>query len=262
MRGLLDAGTAAKGDLHATVASNERAQLLRERYGVRATAASNRESVAGCDVVILGVKPAKVAGVLSELAGGLRIEQKVVSMAAAVPIAAIEKRTLRGTAIFRAMPNIAMTVGESATALCKNDAATLEDCRLVDGIFGTVGTVEWVDEAAMDAVTALSGSGVAFVFHALGALTEGGENAGLEKDAAYRLACQTLLGAARLAAQTDLSSEQWIQQVKTPGGTTVAGLNALEGRQAREAFVEAVEAAAGRAAEIREDLTDSLDRRP
>jgi len=156
------------------------------------------------------------------------------------------------------MPNIAMTVGESATALCSNDVAREEDRRVVDGIFATVGSVEWVDEGAMDAVTALSGSGVAFVFHALGALTEGGEKAGLEKDAAYRLAHQTLLGAARLAAQTELSPEQWIEQVKTPGGTTVAGLNALERRESRDAFVEAVEAAARRAAEIREELTNSL----
>jgi len=256
IRGLLDAGAAAKGDLRATVASSERANLLRERYGVLVSAGANREAVASCDIVVLGVKPGKVDSVLSELAGVLRVEQKVVSMAGAVPLSTIERSTPPGTAVFRAMPNIAMTVGESATALCENDASTSEARCLVGGIFGTVGSVEWVDEPAMDAVTALSGSGVAFVFHALGALTEGGKKAGLEKDAAYRLARQTLLGAARLAAETELSPKEWIDQVKTPGGTTVAGLSILERRDTREAFVEAVESAARRAAEIQKELAD------
>lgn len=255
IRGLLESGTVAKANLRATVGSRQRAESMAERYGLQVTAGSNREAAVASDVLILGVKPGKVAGVLAELSDLLRTDQKVVSMAAAIPLTALDKRTPQGTALFRAMPNIAMTVGESATALCANDAASSEGRGLIGDIFGTVGTVEWVNEAAMDAVTGLSGSGIAFVFHALGALAEGGEKAGLQRDVAYRLARQTLLGAARLAAKTSLSPEEWIDQVKTPGGTTVAGLDVLEHREVREAFVEAVKAATLRAAAIREELS-------
>ncbi|MYA80821.1 MAG: pyrroline-5-carboxylate reductase, partial [Acidobacteriia bacterium] len=114
--------------------------------------------------------------------------------------------------------------------------------------------VEWVEESAMDAATGLSGSGPAFVFHVLDALTVGGDKAGLPKAVAYRLARQTLQGAARLAIETDLTPNEWIEQVKTPGGTTVEGLTVLEEAGVQEAFVEAVASASRRAAKLSENL--------
>ena len=238
IRGLLDAGAVPKERIRATVGTSKRADLLAERYGLRATAGSNAEAVKESDVIILGVKPGKVASVLAEIEGVLRAEQRVVSMAAAVPLRLLAERVPRDTPLFRAMPNIAMTVGESATALCGNEVSGRHDQRVVGEIFETVGTVEWVDEAAMDAVTGLAGSGPAFVFEMLAGLAAGGQRAGVEKDVAYRLARQTLLGAARLASATELTPQEWIDQVKTPGGTTVAGLAVLDEKASTGGLLE------------------------
>ena len=254
IRGLLDAAVVTAERLHATVATSARAELLRKKYGLHVTAGSNGAAVAGADTVILAVKPGKVAAVLTAIGPVFSPGQIMISLAAAVPIRRMEGLLPGGTPVFRAMPNIAMTVGESATALCANASASSEQRCAVEEMFRTVGSVEWVEETAMDAATGLSGSGPAFVFRVLAALTAGGDKAGLPKDVAYRLARQTLQGAARLAIETNLTPNEWIEQVKTPGGTTVEGLTVLEEAKAPKAFVEAVAAASRRAAEISEDL--------
>ena len=254
IRGLLDAAVVTAERLHATVATSARAELLRKKYGLHVTAGSNGAAVAGADAVILAVKPGKVAEVLTAVGPVFSPEQIMISLAAAVPIRRMEGLLPGGTPVFRAMPNIAMTVGESATALCANASTSSEQRCAVEEMFRTVGSVEWVEETAMGAATGLSGSGPAFVFRVLAALTAGGDKAGLPKDVAYRLARQTLQGAARLAIETNLTPNEWIEQVKTPGGTTVEGLTVLEEAKVQEAFVDAVAAASRRAAEISEDL--------
>lgn len=254
IRGLLDSALVTTESLRATVATSARAELLRKKYGLHVTAGSNRAAVAGADAVILAVKPGKVTAVLTSVGPVFSTRQIMISLAAAVPVRRMEELLPAGTSVFRAMPNIAMTVRQSATALCANASATSEQRCAVERMFRTVGSVEWVEESAMNAATGLSGSGPAFVFHMLAALTTGGDKAGLPKAVAYRLARQTLQGAARLAIETNLTPNEWIEQVKTPGGTTVEGLTVLEEAGVQEAFVEAVASASRRAATLSENL--------
>lgn len=254
IRGLLDSALVTTERLQATVATSARAELLRKKYGLHVTAGSNEAAVVGADAVILAVKPAKVAAVLNAVGPVFSTGQIMISLVAAVPTRSLEELLPVGTTVFRAMPNIAMTVGESATALCSNASATSGQRCAVEGMFRTVGSVEWVEESAMDAATGLAGSGPAFVFHMLAALTAGGNKAGLPQDVAYRLARQTLQGAARLAIETNLTPNEWIEQVKTPGGTTVEGLSVLEEAKVYEAFVEAVASASRRAIRLSKNL--------
>lgn len=255
IRGLLDSTLVTTERLQATVATSARAELLRKKYGLLVTAGSNGAAVAGADAVILAVKPGKVAAVLAAVGPVFSTGQIMISLAAAVPTRCMEGLLPAGTPVFRAMPNIAMTVGESATALCANASATSGQRCAVEEMFRTIGSVEWVEETAMDAATGLSGSGPAFVFHVLAALTAGGNKAGLPKAVAYRLARQTLQGAARLAIETDLKPNEWIEQVRTPGGTTVEGLTVLQEAKVYEAFVEAVASASRRAAKLSRDFS-------
>ena len=257
IRGLLDAQAVTRERLRATVRTVERAAFLRERYGLDATAGSNREAASGADIVIVAVKPGKVVSVLRDIRPVLRTDQTVVSLAAAVRLRLIQRELPESTPILRAMPNLGMTVGESATALCQNRAVTHTQHNLVASVFQTVGTVVFVDESAMDSVTALAGSGPAFLFYVLDALAQGGRRAGLPDDVAYLLARQTFLGAARLVTETELSARDWIEQVKTPGGTTVEGLAVLDRLGARDALIEAVEAASERSRQITAELESS-----
>ena len=257
IRGLLDAQAVTRECLRATVRTVERAAFLRERYGLDATADSNREAASGADIVIVAVKPEKVVSVLRDIRPVLRPDQTVVSLAAAVRLRLIQRELPESTPILRAMPNLGMTIGESATALCQNQAVTRAQHSLVASVFQTVGTVVFVDESAMDSVTALAGSGPAFLFYVLDALAQGGRRAGLPDEVAYLLARQTFLGAARLVTETEISARDWIEQVKTPGGTTVEGLAVLDRLGARDALIEAVEAASERSRQITAELESS-----
>ncbi|HUG80379.1 MAG TPA: pyrroline-5-carboxylate reductase [Bryobacterales bacterium] len=249
IRGLLDKDV-SRARLRATVAGAKRAEYLRQRYAIDVAAGSNADAASGADIVIIAVKPAKVASVLREIQTAPRPAQVIVSLAAAVRLRLMEAQLPASTPVVRAMPNIAMALGQSATALCPNAAVTDDQRALVASLFRLVGEVEFVEEEAIDGVTALAGSGPAFIFYLLEALAEGGRRAGVPDEVAGRLARQTLLGAARLALETTLSPGEWIEQVKTPGGTTVAGLAVLQREGVREALIEAVEAAARRATEI------------
>jgi len=254
IRGLLARDAVSRARLRATVASAPRAEYLRQRYSIDAAAGSNAVAASGADVVIIAVKPGKVASVLREIRAVLRPAQVIVSLAAAVRLRLMEAQLPASTPVVRAMPNIAMALGQSATALCPSAAVTDEQRALVASVFRLVGEVEFVEEEALDGVTALAGSGPAFIFYLLEALAEGGRRAGVPGDVSDRLARQTLLGAARLALETALTPGEWIEQVKTPGGTTVAGLAVLQREGVREALIEAVEAAARRATEIADEF--------
>ena len=254
IRGLLARDAVSRARLRATVAGAPHAEYLRQRYSIDAAAGSNAVAASGADVVIIAVKPGKVASVLREIRAVLRPAQVIVSLAAAVRLRLMEAQLPASTPVVRAMPNIAMALGQSATALCPSAAVTDEQRALVASVFRLVGEVEFVEEEAIDGVTALAGSGPAFIFYLLEALAEGGRRAGVPGDVSDRLARQTLLGAARLALETALTPGEWIEQVKTPGGTTVAGLAVLQREGVREALIEAVEAAARRATEIADEF--------
>ncbi len=250
--GLVAAPNAPKR-LLAADASADRLRAIAARHSSVETTESNLEA-ANFDIVVIAVKPHIVAPVLEEIAHALTSEQLLISLAAAVPTAAIEQSLQAPQPIVRVMPNIAMTVHATAAGLCGNAEATAEHLELAQAIFGAVGETVVVGEGQMHAVTGLSGSGPAYVFTLIEALAAGGVKMGLSVADSRRLAAQTFLGAAKLVLESGNSPADLRDQVTTPGGTTIAGLHELERGGVRSALMDAVEAATDRSIELTELL--------
>ncbi len=212
---------------------------LRGIVSTRSTG-GNREAAAAADIIVVAVKPHVVHAVLEEIRDALHDGQILVSVAAAVSLAAIEKAVR--VPVFRAMPNLPSAIGKGATAI----ATRSPDPARVVNLFERVGSVELVDETALHAVTALSGSGPAYAYLVIEALAAGGMKQGLKRGVALRLAAQTLLGAAAMAIETGPHPAELRDRVVTPGGTTIAGLHELEKSGVRGALMSAVEAGARR----------------
>ncbi len=228
-----------------------RREALAARFGVR-TSERNADVGAGSDVVVLAVKPALVRTVLGELSSGAAATQPLwVSIAAGVSLASLASALPDGARIVRAMPNTPALVRAGATAFVAGAACTADDRARARALFETVGsTWEAPAEALLDAVTGLSGSGPAYVFVFLEALSDAGVRVGLPRDAATLLATQTVLGAARLALETGRHPAALKDEVTSPGGTTIAGLERLEAGGLRAAVYEAVAAATARSKEL------------
>jgi pyrroline-5-carboxylate reductase len=226
-----------------------RRKHLEEHLAI-ATTSDNAAAVDGADVVVIAVKPGVVASALHGLS---RAEPRPlwISIAAGVSLPSLAVPLSRGARIVRAMPNTPALVGAGATAICGNADATTEDLALATALFESVGTC-WTapDESLLDAVTGLSGSGPAYVFVFLEALADAGVRVGLPRDAASQLATQTVLGAAKLASEAGRHPAQLKDQVTSPGGTTIAGLERLEAGGLRAAVYEAVAAATARSREL------------
>lgn len=251
LKGLLRAGAAGPQEIVCAEPRSGRRQEIEQRHGVRAIA-SNREAAAGADVVLLSVKPQVIEAVLDEIAPEIGTSKLVVSIAAGVPIAAIAGRLPPGARIVRTMPNTPALAGAAATALAAGPGATAEDLLLAKRLFESVGTAVVVAEPLLDAVTGLSGSGPAFVYLFIEALADGGVKAGLPRAEALQLAAQTVLGAAKLVLESGEHPGRLKDQVTSPGGTTIAGVHALERAGFRGAVIDAVEAAARRSRELGE----------
>lgn len=241
--GILKGGVADCHHLMATEASPERAQQIAERFSIPVKLGGNREAARWAEVLILAVKPLTVPQVLEEIREELRADQILVSLAAAVPIALIEKLISKRLPIFRAMPNIPVVVDEGATAVAANGAVTAEQRALVESIFAAVGYVVFVEEELMHAVTALSGSGPAYIYMVIEALIEGGLKMGLSREVATRLTEQTVLGAAKLVRETALHPAILKDQVITPGGVTISAIHELEKHGLRSMLISAIETA-------------------
>ena len=256
--GILKSGLAQPQDVVVTVAveEDEKRQELEKRWKVRALPAANREAAAGKDVVILSVKPPTLPKVLEEIRGVLKENQVVISVAAAVSLPLIESMIGKRVSLFRAMPNIPVVIEEGATGVAGNQATTPEQRQLVKKIFGTLGAVVFVEEWQLDAVTALSGSGPAYVYMVIEALIDGGKKMGLSHDVATRLTEQTVLGAAKLVRDTKLHPAILRDQVITPGGVTIAAIHELENHGLRAMLISAVETATARSREIREQMAE------
>jgi pyrroline-5-carboxylate reductase len=264
--GLLAAKAVKPEQVVAADVSEQAVAAVAKKHKIRVFPGGNREAAAQAGVIVVAVKPYLAGAVLTEIRDVVRPDQIVMSVAAGVPVEFIEKHLAKpkakasaksaaaGQPIIRAMPNIAMTVHASATALCANAAAGSEHRRIAEQIFQSVGTVAWVSEDKMHAVTGLSGSGPAYVYLILEGLTAGGVNMGLPQDVARALAQQTLLGAAKLAQQTGEHPAALRDRVTTPGGTTIAGLAELERHGVRSALMEAVEAATERSEQLSRKL--------
>src|SRR6266508_4038259 len=251
VKGLLAAGTAAKDEIVCAEPRPERREELQARYGIAAIA-SNTAAVQQAEIIVLSVKPQVMDALLDEIAPAVDPRKLVVSIAAGVPSAAIARRLGAGARIIRTMPNTPALVGAGATALARGPHATEADIGVAVALFEAVGTAVVVEEHLLDAVTGLSGSGPAFVFLAIEALADGGVKMGLPRHVAMALAAQTVVGAGRLVLETGEHPGRLKDQVTSPGGTTIAGVHALESAGFRGALIAAVEASARRSRELGE----------
>lgn len=256
--GMLKAGVAAASGIRATTKSEEHAAALRTKFGIQAAAGGNREAAEAAGVVILAVKPSTVPAVVEEIRDVLREDQILLSLAASLPIGVVERLAGKRLAVCRAMPNIPVVVEEGATAVACNQAAKPEDRAVVEGIFRAVGVVCFVEEEAMDAVTALSGSGPAYIYMVIEALIAGGLKMGLSREIATKLAEQTVLGAAKLVRETGLHPAVLRDQVITPGGVTISAIHELERHGLRAMLISAVETATGSARQRTRAIMDKL----
>jgi pyrroline-5-carboxylate reductase len=209
----------------------------------------NVSVVASTDVLILAVKPQNMAALLAEVRPALTAAHLVLSIAAGVTLKQLTSGL--GTArIIRVMPNTPCLLGASASGYSLGEGATPDDLALTDRLFNAVGRAFRLPEHLLDAVTGLSGSGPAFVYVMIEALADGGVRVGLPRDVAQALAAQTVLGAARMVLETGRHPGALKDEVASPGGTTIAGLHALERAGARGALIDAVVAATSRATEL------------
>ena len=207
------------------------------------TATANAEVAKFADVLVLAVKPDQVAGVLGELRERLTGKHLIISIAAGVPLAKLEAGLAAGARVVRVMPNTPALVGASATGFALGKAALEEDGDLALRLFSSVGQAFQVKEALLDAVTGLSGSGPAYVYMVIEALSDGGVAAGLPRDIATKLAAQTVLGGAKMVLETGLHPGALKDMVTSPGGTTIEGVHELEKGKLRGTLMSAVRAA-------------------
>jgi pyrroline-5-carboxylate reductase len=222
-------------------------------------AASNAAAAREAQIVILSVKPQAMNKLLDEIAGALDDTKLVISIAAGVPIAAIERKVGHGVRIVRTMPNTPALVGAGATALSAGEHATQEDLRQAKALFDAVGRAVIVDEELLDAVTGLSGSGPAYIFLIIEALSDAGVKVGLARQQAQELAAQTVLGSAKLLIDTGEHPGRLKDQVTSPGGTAIAGLHTLEAGGLRTTLMDAVEAATRRSKELGKKFLENRD---
>jgi pyrroline-5-carboxylate reductase len=213
-------------------------------------AASNTDLVRQCEVVFLAVKPQAMAGVLQEIRGVITPAHLVVSIAAGVTLGQLTEPLVQGARVIRVMPNTPCLVGAGASGLAAGGSATSADVDLVKKLLASVGTAHQVSEPMLDGVTGLSGSGPAYVYLVIEALSDGGVKAGLPREMATQLAAQTVLGAAKMVLETGLHPGVLKDMVTSPAGTTIAGLQVLEARGVRSAMLDAVDAATLRAKEL------------
>jgi len=249
LAGLLADGLVTPADLWVTDVVSDRLAALRNRYGVR-VGSDNREAVSWADVVVLAVKPQSMDPVLDELKDRVPERTLIVSIAAGIPLSRIAARLGGNRKLVRVMPNTPALVRAGASALAVSPSVSSDEHALAVRLFEAVGTVVTVEERLMDAVTGLSGSGPAYAFLIIEALADGGVKVGLPRDTALTLAAQTVFGAAKLQIEIGEHPGRLKDKVASPGGTTIAGLHALETGGIRAALIAAVEAATKRSEEL------------
>jgi pyrroline-5-carboxylate reductase len=249
VEGMISRGGVRPSAVTVSDALEERRAALGARCGVKVTA-DNRTAVRDADVVILAVKPQNMGEVIDGLAGELTVRPLILSIAAGIGTAFIEERCPAPVRVVRVMPNTPAMIGAGAAALSRGKNATAADLALGRHIFDAVGVTVEVEEPLIDVVTGLSGSGPAYAFLFIEALTEAGVGLGLAPETALLLASQTLLGAAKLCLQGERSPAELREMVTSPGGTTLEGLKVLTAGGFRETVAAAVAAATARSREL------------
>ena len=249
IRGLLKAGATEPASIIATGRRQERLDNLHSNYGVEVSL-DNAEAAAKADVVVLSVKPQIIERILLEITSSISDKSLVISIAAGTSISEIASALPKEARVWRAMPNLPAVVDAGAAAIAAGDHSTVEDERQVRAIFEAVGEVTQVDEALMDAVTGLSGSGPAYVFMIIEALSDAGVKVGLSRRQSQILAAQTVLGSAKLLIETGEHPGVLKDRVTSPGGTAIVGLHTLEEGGLRTTLINAVVAATQRCKEL------------
>jgi pyrroline-5-carboxylate reductase len=253
LAGLLTSGTT---DLVATARRPERAAELKERHGVETTL-SNADAVGGAGVVVLAVKPQDFEELLDGIRGAVSKEQTVLSVAAAIPTAFIERRLGPEVPVVRAMPNAPATVHEGITGLCAGAHADEEHVAAAEEVLAHLGPVVRLSEPYMDAVTAVSGSGPAYFALLAEAMIEAGILLGLSREVSTQLVVQTMLGTAVLLRDERMHPVELREAVTSPGGTTICAIRELEQAGVRAAFLNAIQAAMKRSRELAEGQNPS-----
>jgi len=249
IRGILKAGIVQENQLAASDPVEELGQALAKETGIRFVN-DNKRVVESSEIVLLAVKPQVIDSVLLEVAGRTKSDKLFVSIAAGVPIAKLESCLPDKTHVVRVMPNTPCLVGQGAAAYSGGQYADSRDLSRVGEIFSSVGIAIPIEEYHLDAVTALSGSGPAYVFLFIESLTAGGVQMGLSHDVARKLAVQTVLGSVIMARDTGQHIADLRDAVTSPGGTTIAGLHALEESAFRASIMNAIASATERSIEL------------
>jgi pyrroline-5-carboxylate reductase len=256
--GMISSKASAPEHLTCTDIREAHLDTLIQKYGVHTTT-DNVAAVASAEIVIYAVKPQLLAAVVAETADGLDMSKLVISIAAGVPLAAIESCLNKQLRLIRAMPNIAAFVKESATAIAAGQNVLPGDIQLAQEIFDSIGkTIFLKENILMDAITGLSGSGPAYIFLIVDAMADAGVKVGLSRQDALFLAAQTVLGAAKLLIDTHEHPGQLKDRVTSPGGTAIAGIHTLEKGGLRTTLINAIEAATQRSAELGTMMTQNF----
>lgn len=249
VNGITAGGACSPRHIVVTDVRAERLDLFRKQFGV-ATSAANADAVRGADVVVLAVKPQVMGEALDQIRSALSPHALVISIAAGIRTSRIEEGLGEGRRVVRAMPNTPALVRSGAAAVCGGRWATEQDLEVAETVFGTVGVVARVREEDMDAITALSGSGPAYVFYLIEAMLEAARKLNLEDAVARRMVYATIEGAAKLIRESGAEAADLRQRVTSKGGTTAAALDVLNSRGVSGAVADAILAAHRRSREL------------
>jgi pyrroline-5-carboxylate reductase len=249
--GLINSGSSVPEKIVCSDVRERKLKSIKEEFGV-ATRDNNPDVAKESEIIIYAVKPQIMAPVLAETGDCLDMSKVIISIAAGVPLAAIESCLGKELRVIRVMPNVPALVMEGASAVAAGKNALPEDLTLAKAIFDSVGKSVIIEEELMDAVTGLSGSGPAYIFLIIDALSDAGVKVGLSREDALFLSAQTVLGAAKLLLETDEHPGKLKDSVTSPGGTAIAGLHTLESGGLRTTLINAVEVATIRSKELGE----------
>jgi pyrroline-5-carboxylate reductase len=256
--GLIQSQASKPAHIICTDVREDKLATIREKYGVKTTT-SNPEAIEASEIIIYAVKPQILAAVLHETADSLNMDKLVISIAAGVPLAAIEACINKNLRLIRVMPNIAAFVKASATAIAAGQHTRDGDIEMAKAVFDSVGESVFIDEnILMDAITGLSGSGPAYIFMIIDAMADAGVKMGLSRQDALFLSTQTVMGSAKLLMETQEHPGQAKDRVTSPGGTAIAGIHTLEKGGLRTTLINAVEAATQRSKELGQTMIENF----
>ena len=249
--GLIFARSSVPENIICSDIRKEKLKSVRDAYGV-VTTMNNIDVVKASEIVIYAIKPQNMASILNETASHLDMSKVVISIAAGVPLAAIESCLNKDLRLIRVMPNIATSVKEGASAIAAGKHTSKEDLKLAKAVFDSVGKSIIIEEEFMDAITGLSGNGPAYIFLIVDALADAGVKMGLAREDALLLAAQSVLGAAKLLLETGEHPGRLKDRVTSPGGTAIAALHTIEEGGLRTTLINAVEVGTNRSKELGE----------